>query len=55
MSLVLHAHPLSSYCHKALTALYELQAPFELAFRTQQVGGEGLHVEVDVGVEDAIP
>ncbi len=32
MSLVLHAHPLSSYCHKALTALYELQAPFELAF-----------------------
>lgn len=32
MSLVLHAHPLSSYCHKVLTALYELQAPFELAF-----------------------
>lgn len=32
MSLVLHAHPLSSYCHKALMALYELQAPFELAF-----------------------
>lgn len=32
MSLVLHAHPLSSYCHKALTALYELEAPFELAF-----------------------
>ncbi|MDB5461400.1 MAG: glutathione S-transferase [Caulobacteraceae bacterium] len=32
MSLVLHGHPLSSYCHKALTALYELDAPFELAF-----------------------
>jgi glutathione S-transferase len=32
MSLVLHAHPLSSYCHKVLTALYELEAPFELAF-----------------------
>ena len=32
MSLVLHAHPLSSYCHKVLTALYELDAPFELAF-----------------------
>jgi glutathione S-transferase len=32
MSLVLHAHPLSSYCHKALIALYELEAPFELAF-----------------------
>ncbi len=32
MSLTLHAHPLSSYCHKVLTALYELDAPFELAF-----------------------
>jgi glutathione S-transferase len=32
MSLVLHAHPLSSYCHKVLTALYELEAPFDLAF-----------------------
>jgi glutathione S-transferase len=32
MSLVLHGHPLSSYCHKALIALYELEAPFELAF-----------------------
>jgi glutathione S-transferase len=32
MTLILHAHPLSSYCHKALTALYELQAPFDLAF-----------------------
>jgi glutathione S-transferase len=31
MSLILHAHPLSSYCHKVLTALYELEAPFELA------------------------
>ena len=32
MKLVLHAHPLSSYCHKVLTALYELDAPFELDF-----------------------
>ena len=32
MSLTLHGHPLSSYCHKALTALYELEAPFELKF-----------------------
>jgi glutathione S-transferase len=32
MSLLLHAHPLSSYCHKVLIALYELGAPFEMAF-----------------------
>jgi glutathione S-transferase len=32
MTLTLHAHPLSSYCHKALIALYELEAPFNLAF-----------------------
>ena len=32
MSLTLHAHPLSSYCHKVLIALYELDAPFELKF-----------------------
>src|SRR4051794_37373645 len=31
MSLVLHAHPLSSYCHKVLIALDELSAPFDLA------------------------
>jgi glutathione S-transferase len=30
MPLVLYGHPLSSYCHKALIALYELGAPFEL-------------------------
>ena len=29
MALILHAHPLSSFCHKALTALYELDLPFE--------------------------
>ena len=29
MALVLHAHPLSSYCHKVLIALYELGVPFE--------------------------
>lgn len=29
MSLVLHLHPLSSYCHKVLIALYENDTPFE--------------------------
>ena len=30
MSLELFLHPLSSYCHKALTALYENDIPFEV-------------------------
>jgi glutathione S-transferase len=29
MSLTLHYHPLSSYCHKVLLALYELGLPFD--------------------------
>lgn len=29
MSLVLHMHPLSSFCHKVLVALYEAGTPFE--------------------------
>ena len=29
MALVLHYHPLSSYCWKVLIALYENGAPFE--------------------------
>ena len=29
MTLKLYAHPLSSYCHKALIALYENNTPFE--------------------------
>jgi glutathione S-transferase len=29
MSLTLYLHPLSSYCHKALIALYESSLPFE--------------------------
>ena len=29
MTLQLHAHPLSSYCHKALIAFYENDTPFE--------------------------
>jgi glutathione S-transferase len=29
MPLVLHAHPLSSFCQKVLLALYELEVPFE--------------------------
>ncbi|MGZ5986603.1 MAG: glutathione S-transferase family protein, partial [Caulobacteraceae bacterium] len=32
MTLTLHMHPLSSYCHKVLIALYELDVPFEAAF-----------------------
>jgi glutathione S-transferase len=28
MSLTLHFHPLASYCHKVLTALYENETPF---------------------------
>jgi glutathione S-transferase len=28
MSLTLHFHPLASYCHKALIALYENHTPF---------------------------
>jgi glutathione S-transferase len=31
MTLTLHMHPLSSYCHKVLIALYELEVPFEPA------------------------
>ena len=30
MSLTLHAHPLSSFCHKAMIALYENDTPFHL-------------------------
>ena len=29
MSLTLHFHPLSSFCHKVLIALYENDIPFE--------------------------
>ena len=29
MTLQLFSHPLSSYCHKVLIALYELDLPFE--------------------------
>lgn len=29
MALTLHYHPLSSYCHKVLAALYELALPFD--------------------------
>lgn len=36
MSLILHAHPLSSYCWKVLIPLYENQTPF--AFRQLDLG-----------------
>jgi len=39
MTLTLHMHPLSSYCHKVLIALYELDVPFEIAFLN--LGDEG--------------
>ena len=39
MALTLHTHPLSSYCHKVLIALYELEVPFEAAFLN--LGDEG--------------
>jgi glutathione S-transferase len=29
MTLKLHMHPLSSYCHKVLIAFYENDIPFE--------------------------
>lgn len=29
MALILHAHPLASFCHKVLIALYETGVPFE--------------------------
>jgi glutathione S-transferase len=32
MTLKLHYHPLSSYCHKVLIALYENETPFEPVF-----------------------
>jgi glutathione S-transferase len=32
MAVNLYAHPLSSYCQKALIALYELDLPFDLKF-----------------------
>ena len=32
MPLKLHMHPLSSYCHKVLIALYERDVPFEACF-----------------------
>jgi len=32
MTLTLYAHPLSSYCQKALIGLYELDLPFEFRF-----------------------
>jgi glutathione S-transferase len=39
MFLTLHMHPLSSYCHKVLIALYELEVLFEPAFLN--LGDEG--------------
>src|SRR5260370_9132372 len=43
MSLTLHLHPLGSYCHKVLIALYENDSPFtpnivDLANETERAG-----------------
>jgi glutathione S-transferase len=32
MSLILYYHPLASFCHKVLIALYENETPFEPRF-----------------------
>jgi len=43
MSLILYAHPLSSYCWKVLIALYENETPFsfrQLDFDNEEVGRE---------------
>ncbi len=42
MSLVLHFHPLSSYCHKVLIGLYERGTPFEarVVDLSESAGGE---------------
>src|SRR5438270_10400652 len=40
MSLTLHFHPLSSFCHKALSALYENDTPFTPKLVNLQDQGE---------------
>jgi glutathione S-transferase len=40
MSLVLHYHPLSSFCHKVLIAIYETGAPVRLRHLDLQDAGE---------------
>jgi glutathione S-transferase len=40
MSLVLHYHPLSSFCHKVLIAIYETGAPVQLRHLDLQDAGE---------------
>lgn len=44
MSLMLYAHPLSSYCQKALMALYENDIPF--AYRMLASGDEAVMAEL---------
>jgi glutathione S-transferase len=40
MPLILHAHPLSSFCQKVLIALYELEVPFEFRLLDLSDAGE---------------
>ncbi len=39
--LTLYAHPFSSYCQKVIIALYEIGAPFELKFLSQDTPANG--------------
>ena len=48
MSLTLHFHPLSSFCHKALIALYENDTPFQNEHRQSDGPGGG------GGLQDAV-
>jgi glutathione S-transferase len=40
MPLILHAHPLSSFCQKVLSALYEMEVPFEFRMLDLSDAGE---------------
>lgn len=44
MTLTLYSHPLASYCHKVLIALYEAGTPFEAV--TVDLGDPGAHARL---------
>ena len=55
MSLTLHFHPLASYCHKVLIALYENGTPFtpnivDLANETERAARENLALPMWSGI-----
>ena len=58
MSLTLHFHPLASYCHKVLIALYENGTPFtpnmvDLANETERAARENLALPMWAGIDAA--